>query len=633
MYRDFLAAVGCIRFMISMETTFRYHRPPPPPSRVVLLSLFLTLLAATLLLVDLGSPALWEDEAETALVARVAQTTGMPGPWDGVHLVTQQEGRDALRVPADTTARVDARAAPHPRWIWTWHPWLQHYLAAASFAVFGPSAWAARLPFALVALVSVPLFFGWRLFVWRDRPERLVLATGAGLLYVLSTTFLFYSRQCRYYPLLLLGAIVSLWCYQRLEQPSVWNGDDDDDDAERGRAAPAVGLGIGLAVVFYANPLSGLAFAAGLVLHAGLTWRLQRAGRGAGDIVRWRVGPFLAGLAVFGLLAAPWVGLTALSDVRGPTRGSAETLLLGISQLWRFQYVVLPAVLWPALGWLAWRERRARGEIVLLATISLSLLLVVPFLAPLGTARYLLPAFPLAVAAVAELLARLAVKSAALATGLGLVLVATNICQALPAVPFWLVSPGHAYADREARWRDKLAWHGRPDAPLLRFLADPGGPRGGPVTALAAAIEALPRPPRLIVSGYAWDALRFRLGVSARPAGRSDGSVRRLADTPVVPPDLQRRAREHLGLPAVDPDRVDVIIPRRGWPAPQPDPAMNPDFVEIVLDVADNAYENIPDQTARRLSSAPLPPLRLYVRRTLLDEEPDGSLAREGSVL
>jgi hypothetical protein len=598
----------------------------------VLLGLCLTLLAAPLLLVDLGSPALWEDEAETALVARVAQITGMPGPWDGVHLVTQQEGLDALMVPADSTSRVDAGDSLRPRWIWTWHPWLQHYLAAASFAVFGPSAWAARLPFALVGLASVPLFFAWRVAVWRDRPERLRLAMGAGLLYVLSITFLLFSRQCRYYPLLFLGAIVSLWCYQHLCRTSVWNGEYDDESEARGRVAPAAGVGIGLAVVFYANPLSGLAFAAGLVLHAGLTWRLLSERRGAGDVLRRRVGPFLAGLALFVVLAAPWIGLTALSDVRGPTRGLAATLLLGISQLWRFQYVVLPAVLWPALGWLAWRDRRVRGEIVLLATVSLSLLVLVPFLAPMGTARYLLPAFPLAVAAVAELLARLATQSAAVAVGLGLILVATNICQALPAAPFWLASPEHAYADREARWRDKLAWHGRPDAPLLRFLADPGGPHDGPVTALVAAIEALPRPPRLIVAGYAWDALRFHLGVAVGPAERSDGSFRRLTGTPVVPPDLQRQAREHLGLPPVDPDRIDVIIPRRGWPAPQPDPAANPDFVEMVLDVADNAYENIPDQTARRLSSAPLPPLRLYVRRTLLDQEPDASLAREERV-
>ena len=36
-------------------------------------------------------------------------------------------------------------------------PWLQYYVAAASFAVFGESPWAARFPFALAGLATILL--------------------------------------------------------------------------------------------------------------------------------------------------------------------------------------------------------------------------------------------------------------------------------------------------------------------------------------------------------------------------------------------------------------------------------------------------------------------------------------------
>ena len=104
----------------------------------------LLVLGAGLLLFRLGRPALWQDEAETALRAASIQETGLPRmTLDGV-LVTAQPSL--------------AKHEGNEDGVWIWNTWLPAYMTAASFSVFGQTPFAARLPFALCALVSLWLF-------------------------------------------------------------------------------------------------------------------------------------------------------------------------------------------------------------------------------------------------------------------------------------------------------------------------------------------------------------------------------------------------------------------------------------------------------------------------------------------
>lgn len=554
--------------------------------------------SAFLLLWRLDVPLLWQDEAETANVAEAVLLQGYPGPWDGEHAVTQQGGRDAVRLGG--------------RLLWAWHPWLQHYLAAG-LGLLGHSTAAARLPFALVALLSVPLFLAWRL-----RGDRFGTAAVATAIYALAPAFILYSRQSRYYALLFLGGVLALWAYQALV----------GGRSEEGSGAPArrrrrlgieAGLALALALLFYANPLSGLAFAAGLALHGLL---LRRRGEAA-------LAPLLRALALFALLAAPWLALVAVSDVRAPTLGLGARLGLLVSQLWRLQYTLLPAVLWPALAWLWWRERRRRpaeasragrqpasGELELLAILAAVNWLAVAVQGPLGTARYALALWPLAAAALAALWRALQERSAAAgAAFLGLLLL-TNAFQALPALPLTAArwsAPATRWYDREAPAVDKLAYHGRIVAPLPLHLARLARRECGPAAAVVAVARGLERPPRLVLASYGWESLHFYLGVPAAGPGNP-------------------AARERLGLPPLDLAEADLVVPRRGWPTPDLgpglDPAAAPAFVLLDTGVPDHAYENLPDPTGHRFTDAPpgaLPTLRLWVRRELL---PEGGLGR-----
>ena len=97
--------------------------------------------AAVLLFTNLGNVVFWGDEAETAILARNTLSTGLPTAWDGANLV------ESLGIGMNDS------------FLWNQQPWLQFYLTAASFAVFGETTTAARLPFAFAALLTVILTY------------------------------------------------------------------------------------------------------------------------------------------------------------------------------------------------------------------------------------------------------------------------------------------------------------------------------------------------------------------------------------------------------------------------------------------------------------------------------------------
>lgn len=153
--------------------------------------LLLLFLAGILIFTNLGTVYLWEDEAETALVAKTIWTNGIPKITDGKNVFYQEQG---ARVGFDE--------------IWAWTPWLQFYVASLSLKLLGWNEWAARLPFAIFGFFSVILFF--RLVRKLFNVDTARLAT---LLLVCCVPLPLYMRQCRYYSLVIFS---SLWAIQSL---------------------------------------------------------------------------------------------------------------------------------------------------------------------------------------------------------------------------------------------------------------------------------------------------------------------------------------------------------------------------------------------------------------------------------
>lgn len=145
-------------------------------------------IASLQLFAQLGHYALSEDEANSALSARSVLQSGDTSAWvDGHNLIAFRQGAEIR----DLKLR--------------YLPPLPAYLAAPSLAVFGETAGAARLPFALCGLASVAV-----LLLWLSRSgagNAMWLLTSLAMLG--NTSFFLFMKQCRYYaPATLLTLII-----------------------------------------------------------------------------------------------------------------------------------------------------------------------------------------------------------------------------------------------------------------------------------------------------------------------------------------------------------------------------------------------------------------------------------------
>jgi len=156
------------------------------------------LVGAVLLFTNLGAGFLWADEGDTAVLASNIVKSGLPNAWDG-----------ATFMDSDFGARVNDRL------IMVSSPWLQYYITAGSFLLFGEDSLAARLPFALAGLLTVWLVYR---LVWKATDDRRAALCGA-VLTICSVQFLLFCRQSRYYALAMLLTCLLIDTFFQLRTP------------------------------------------------------------------------------------------------------------------------------------------------------------------------------------------------------------------------------------------------------------------------------------------------------------------------------------------------------------------------------------------------------------------------------
>jgi len=203
---------------------------------------FIIIVAALLLLLNLGNIYLWQDESETALIAKNILAKGYPNAWDGINLITQNAGLDS-----------------NDNYVWTWSPWLQFYTVAASFKLFGFDAFAARLPFALVGLASVVLFYFFTLKLASNE----VIARFSTIIFVTSLPFLLHARQARWYALAIIAVIWMLYAYLKLRKGERWG---------------MLHLSLSSIMLFHSNFIVLLGVGSGIAVHylGGLFFHCKR---------------------------------------------------------------------------------------------------------------------------------------------------------------------------------------------------------------------------------------------------------------------------------------------------------------------------------------------------------------------
>src|SRR5206468_11343656 len=152
-------------------------------------------IAGVLIFTNLGSDYLWEDEGDTAALASNILKFGVPKAWDGAAFLDSDHGARLNRDLVMVT-----------------HPWIQYYLTAGSFLIFGENTFAARFPFAIAGWMSILFVY---LFVWRFFGNRLSAFSAAALL-VLSVQFLLYAKQCRYCSLNMFLIVWLFWSFFKM---------------------------------------------------------------------------------------------------------------------------------------------------------------------------------------------------------------------------------------------------------------------------------------------------------------------------------------------------------------------------------------------------------------------------------
>jgi hypothetical protein len=174
---------------------------------------------------NLGARYLWQDEANTAVLAQRLVSYGRPLAYDGRNFISRDffYPEEAEALPTGDAAQAiryhirygDFKA--DTTWI---EPWGQFIAAGVSLALFGHDTIPARLPFALAGALTAALLYA----AVRRRLASTVAAAAAAALVLGNSFWIMHMRQCRYYALSSLFLLVTVEAYLRWQEGRRWGG-------------------------------------------------------------------------------------------------------------------------------------------------------------------------------------------------------------------------------------------------------------------------------------------------------------------------------------------------------------------------------------------------------------------------
>lgn len=367
------------------------------PRTIGIVLAYAVLLAAAfwLLFYHLDNHLLWGDEAETAVLAKNVLQFGVPQTFDGTNYILLHGTVDETR--------------SH---VWVWSPWMQNYLAASSFMLFGPTTWAARAPFALIGWFSMLLlaFTAWKIYQNHWVTLAAVALLGG------SEIFLLHARQCRYYSISVFAEILLVSAaYEILtaRRRGIWL------------------VALALILQFYSNYIIAVANVPPLLC---LAWMLRQQGKAAVFGIATALGVWVVAILPWLLYAHPW----GQSNAMGHENYFVKALEY-LAQI-HFLFVPLCFLLLPVLGLFSKAQESMKEPDIIkqwerFILLLLPLYFLVVLLAPGFYLRYQLPLLPLMCLLAAAWVFRY-VPWRALAVGLVVAQIMSNVFSLATAFPF-----------------------------------------------------------------------------------------------------------------------------------------------------------------------------------------------------
>ncbi|MDH5324249.1 MAG: hypothetical protein OEZ68_20540 [Gammaproteobacteria bacterium] len=354
----------------------------------------LVLISALLIFPGLGGTSLWTDEAHTAVIAQNIAETGFPYASNGKNLVSifpdHRDIRDGIYI---------------------WQAWIPSYLAAVSVSVLGNTAFAARLPFALLFILLIVASY--HIFnSWQPDRQRSLLAIALMLGCV---ALLLHARQCRYYILVPLLNLLIVYSYLKLlEQPNPFS---------------ATQIVIWTTLLF--NSLFPAAPILGLALGVDLIFR-----RPDRHVLKY----ILVIVAILLLINMPIAWYTRVWDRQFGIQPGYSSIPVFSAYLFRYAITIntyiFPLILvFVALVW-RWREvlRKVRNDpiVFLLLTICVTQLLFFSLASDYPFTRYMLGILPFVLYLGAACIRGMTGNSMVLSWSLVVVITISNTLQVLP---------------------------------------------------------------------------------------------------------------------------------------------------------------------------------------------------------
>lgn len=324
--------------------------------------------AAAVLMSNLDGQYLWQDEAQTALIAGTVLTHGIPLGHDGKNSFSQEAGLDY-----------------DENHVWRWHPWLSFYVLAGFFAVLGKSTLVARLPFALFGVATIGLAYWFGKELWGSRRAGLLAATAL----CVNVPFLVLARQCRYYAPNMFFALLALYGYWNLTQ--------------RRKYSTATFI-VSAVLLFHTHYVHYAALIAAVFIHA-LVFH------------RDRLKVVLIASAISVLAVTPWIvwfsGMGRFVQGNSDTGMRALTLAgLFILQVWQYIFppllLLLPAAIWVTKRLVGKNEAKpdagAWDRLALLLIFAVVTVAAASMTATYQFLRYIAPVIPVSCLAIGLIL-------------------------------------------------------------------------------------------------------------------------------------------------------------------------------------------------------------------------------------
>lgn len=363
--------------------------------------IWIVILSFILMFPNLGNRYIDGDEAITAMLGKSILENGLPYAYDDNQLISQHDVYNFM-YDTDINPRVTKEN------LWREQPWLYFYLEAGSFMLFGVNAFSARFPFALIGILTIIFMYYFSKRITNNE-KTAMLST---LLLATSTTFYLFARRARYFSMIMLFILTTVYAYINLI-----------DEEKRNRKNMFL-FSLSSILLFHTNygVFFGVIF--GLTIHflmsKGYKTRLKEA---------------LASLLLIFIFTFPWYYLTesfafntseislSFSYLFYVITGFAYLLLV-----FDFPYIFLFFI--PRLY--KEKDKRVKKNYNLLFTLITSFILFISIHDEIPPTRYLVAFLPVICLLNSAIIIKFWDKRKAIASGIVVLLIFTNIFLVFP---------------------------------------------------------------------------------------------------------------------------------------------------------------------------------------------------------